>query len=682
MDEDLPNVDVDAKLPIITKENWNAYSKLLNNGIFNSGHVRQIDVEKAMKRAPVAIVRDIDDFEPFGYFERDSVYFRSSYNSEITENNIVDYELDSDDEEWLSDYNEDKCILKENVMEEVLDILEKKAFSNSQDSLTSSVSESILETLESLQDSDCCVCLDGYSEDVNRIVFCDGCNMGVHQCCYGLPSIPQGVWHCRRCSEHLKIDNTKCVFCHQTSGAMRQTVHGNWGHIQCGLFLDGISFTEPNCGGEIEYRKSLKKYQSDTPCMVCSKTGFMLQCNNEYCNKTFHVTCGQREKFVILLDDTSTVCWCAKHTPNIYEEYRGGLIQKDEEEKKERKKKEKKLRALLKLRNRRPLEKSYPLYAELDREIPKFLKIKGERGPEYLKFCGGLSLDDAFKHLKDLSQIDSRIKTDLYKHWAVKRIHRRGLPILRELQPSTAQANEEVPIHHFTKQEKITIVEKMISELTEIRKVIGLIQKREEVKLLLHINDRNRFEELLKPNSSDARELIETISREDSQHLLAIPASPRGSEEYLTTVKTPISLNSIEDKLNRNRYPNTQQLKDDINRNTENEEAIDSIKAIVDKTTWFRFCKYSEQYNPSLFLPEDGDDSDSESDSIGSGQMKRQNKPSPLSHKTEQTEKPSLRQRKENTHSYSKYQCYGNHRLPTQKNISQNWDHSEAKKRS
>lgn len=45
----------------------------------------------------------------------------------------------------------------------------------------------------------CAVCGDGESKGADQIVFCDRCNVAVHQNCYAVGEIPQGDWLCWPC---------------------------------------------------------------------------------------------------------------------------------------------------------------------------------------------------------------------------------------------------------------------------------------------------------------------------------------------------------------------------------------------------------------------------------------------------------------------------------------------------
>lgn len=39
------------------------------------------------------------------------------------------------------------------------------------------------------------------AEDDNEMVFCENCNICVHQACYGILEIPLGDWFCNSCRD-------------------------------------------------------------------------------------------------------------------------------------------------------------------------------------------------------------------------------------------------------------------------------------------------------------------------------------------------------------------------------------------------------------------------------------------------------------------------------------------------
>lgn len=71
------------------------------------------------------------------------------------------------------------------------------------------------------------------------MVFCDCCNICVHQACYGITSIPDGSWLCRTCSLSQRPD---CVLCPNKGGAMKCTRSGQkWAHVSCALWIPEVS---------------------------------------------------------------------------------------------------------------------------------------------------------------------------------------------------------------------------------------------------------------------------------------------------------------------------------------------------------------------------------------------------------------------------------------------------------
>lgn len=59
------------------------------------------------------------------------------------------------------------------------------------------------------------------SEELNEMVFCDNCDICVHQACYGIQNIPVGSWLCQPCRKGL--DSPSCLLCPQSGGALKKT---------------------------------------------------------------------------------------------------------------------------------------------------------------------------------------------------------------------------------------------------------------------------------------------------------------------------------------------------------------------------------------------------------------------------------------------------------------------------
>lgn len=89
-------------------------------------------------------------------------------------------------------------------------------------------------------DDVCGVCFDGTSDDTNQIVYCDGCDIAVHQDCYGILLIPEGHWFCQKCESPDK-DSISCVLCFKKNGSFKQTIDGEWVHLVCAYNIPELS---------------------------------------------------------------------------------------------------------------------------------------------------------------------------------------------------------------------------------------------------------------------------------------------------------------------------------------------------------------------------------------------------------------------------------------------------------
>ncbi|KAI5959962.1 hypothetical protein CANMA_004062 [Candida margitis] len=176
----------------------------------------------------------------------------------------------------------------------------------------------------SIYDQKCAVCNDSDCDNANAIVFCDGCDIAVHQECYGVAFIPEGQWLCRKCMIN-KNKVTQCVFCPSTTGAFKQLDNSLWGHVICGLWINELYFANPVYMEPIEGIESIPKSRWKLTCYICrQRVGACIQCTNRSCFQAYHVTCAKRAGLHMemtqgvkgaLSNKLTLKSFCDKHTP-------------------------------------------------------------------------------------------------------------------------------------------------------------------------------------------------------------------------------------------------------------------------------------------------------------------------------------------------------------------------------
>ncbi|TRY79337.1 hypothetical protein TCAL_06604 [Tigriopus californicus] len=177
----------------------------------------------------------------------------------------------------------------------------------------------------------CCVCSDERGWDENPLVYCDGlgCNVAVHQACYGIVSVPTGPWFCRKCESQERSARVRCELCPSREGALKRTDTNSWAHVVCALYIPEVRFgnvstMEPIVLGLIPQDRFLKV------CYLCEKqgreskaaTGACMQCNRAGCKQSFHVTCAQSAGFLCeeagnYMDNVKYCGYCEYHYQRI-----------------------------------------------------------------------------------------------------------------------------------------------------------------------------------------------------------------------------------------------------------------------------------------------------------------------------------------------------------------------------
>ncbi|XP_034859587.1 protein Jade-3 isoform X2 [Mirounga angustirostris] len=234
---------------------------------------------------------------------------------------VCRYDLDDMDIFWLQELNEDLAEMgcgpvDENLMEKTVEVLERHCHENMNHAI---------ETEEGLgieydEDVICDVCRSPDSEEGNDMVFCDKCNICVHQACYGILKVPEGSWLCRSCVLGI---HPQCLLCPKKGGAMKTTRTGTkWAHVSCALWIPEVSIACPERMEPITKVSHIPPSRWALVCNLCKlKTGACIQCSVKSCITAFHVTCAFEHSLEMktILDEGDEVkfkSYCLKHSQN------------------------------------------------------------------------------------------------------------------------------------------------------------------------------------------------------------------------------------------------------------------------------------------------------------------------------------------------------------------------------
>ena len=292
---------------------------------------------------PVAEIQVMEGADSPDAPPRSKSYYRFVEMSAEDLDELVEYDIDEEDSQWLQLVNEERkqqglTSVPQEAFEILMDRLEKECFFESR--TAGNANEVSMYNID--ENAVCCICNDGECHNTNAILFCDMCNLAVHQECYGVPYIPEGQWLCRRClqSPSRSVD---CILCPNKGGAFKQTLDGRWAHVICAIWIPEVQFANTVFLEPIDGIKEIPVARWKLTCQVCRRrTGACIQCAKQNCYAAFHVTCAQHDGLQMKIEvqkngEVKKLAYCRVHSR---QRKRGGdkgkAIEEDGEEEEEK----------------------------------------------------------------------------------------------------------------------------------------------------------------------------------------------------------------------------------------------------------------------------------------------------------------------------------------------------------
>ncbi|XP_020505341.2 protein Jade-1 isoform X1 [Labrus bergylta] len=440
------------------------------------------------------------------------------------------YDLNEEDVAWLQTANQEFAEmalppLDELTMERVMEEFERCCHDNLSHAM---------ETEEGLgieydEDVVCDVCQSPDGEDNNEMVFCDKCNICVHQACYGIQKVPKGSWLCRICALGIL---PKCQLCPKKGGAMKPTRSGTkWVHVSCALWIPEVSIGNPEKMEPITNVSQIPSNRWALICCLCKeKTGACIQCSAKNCRTAFHVTCGLHaslEMNTILTEDDEVKfkSYCPKHSGLEGTEFRDRDSEGEEEKESARDKKGKRRGRVRGEEDAAAASSSSPYVApQLISRAPTDLEALSSRQQEKrvnLRKLKVQAMEEDFYQFVEVEEVAGHLKLQpevvdfLFQYWKLKRKANFNQPLLtpkKDEEESLARREQEVLLR------RLQLFTHLRQDLERVRNLTYMVTRREKMKRSLWRVQEQIFQqqvrlldqELLKgdPSANDLEKLF------------------------------------------------------------------------------------------------------------------------------------------------------------------------------
>jgi len=517
--------------------------------------------------------------------------------------------MDEEDVAWLNIINEKRTAeglnkIHEDQFELLMDRLEKESYFHVQTNGSKDYSAPIDE------DAICCVCMDGECSNTNVILFCDLCNLAVHQECYGVPYIPEGQWLCRRCLQSPSR-SVECCLCPNRGGAFKQTDDGRWAHVVCGLWIPEVRFANTVFLEPIDSIDNIPPARWKLSCRVCKQRGVgaCIQCHKTNCYTAFHVTCGLLAGLHMKMDTVREpsaagslsvtvrkTAYCDVHTPldsdckpKLDDVAALGINTP----------KQKALKG-----NEKPNKKG-----SRENGSGNFSDGPGAAAPVVpVLFRGLMNFSpqcpwDKVQEIASLINVQTEPNVQrknqffqrLMAYWTLKRQTRNGVPLIRRLQFAKATRPEQKPetpqknAHHNRKKKEREkeVAEKAKAELSgmmdERRSLRRLRQDLERVRLLCELIRKREQRKRDKINVQAQicelecfplifflRKVMNLLTEIDQQQIFSDPVDLEEVPDYLDHIRNPMDIKTMNEKLESFAYLTLDDLEQDFNLMVDN----------------------------------------------------------------------------------------------------------------